>query len=444
MSSAFLTAVVFLLQPAQAPGTPAPVALVGASVLSMIDQRIAPDQTVLIRDGRIEAVGPRNRVAVPAGVRRIDARGKFLMPGLVDTHVHLEGRPDEWMAIFLAYGVTTVFNLKGAPEHLALRARVRRGEQTGPDIYTSGPYTNEPVIKTPEDARRAVEEQKRAGYDMVKIHGNMTAETHAALTAAGREFGIPIMGHAPRNLPFSSVIDVRQSMVAHGEELIYTQYQSGDTAGLGATAARMAEANVWLTPNLAMFHGIATQWGRANGADSSLALPDAAYLNAPLMQIWTKGNPYTGRNPAGAANIASRYRFLVTLTKVFADAGVKMLAGTDTPLPLMFPGYSLHDEIEELSAAGLGPWRALATATRNPAEWIAAQIDSSYRAGTITPGARADLLVLARNPLVELSTARRPVGVVAAGRWFDEAALERLRNDLAEANRAARTPGGGR
>ncbi len=86
---------------------------------------------------------------------------------------------------------------------------------------------------------------------------------------------------------------------------------------------------------------------------------------------------------------------------------------------------------------------ALATATRNPAEWIAAEIDSSYRAGTITPGARADLLVLARNPLVELSTARRPVGVVAAGRWFDAAALERLRNDLAEANRVARTDGPG-
>ncbi len=413
-----------------------PIALIGVSVRTMLDDRLVTDQTIVIRGGRIAAVGPRTSTQVPAGARRVDLRGRFVIPGLTDAHVHLEGTPEQWLPLFVVHGVTTVFNLQGRPEHLALRDRIRRGELVGPAIYTSGPYTNEPAIRSPEDAARAVEEQKRAGYDMIKIHGNMSAETHLALTEAGRRHGIPVMGHAPRNLPFSSVIDSRQAMVAHGEELIYTHFQTGDTTDLPAMAARMIAADVWLTPNLAMFHGIATQWGRSTGADSSLALPEAAYLNQFIHRIWTASNPYTRRDSAGAATVARRYQFLRSLTRSFATAGVPMLAGTDTPLPLMFPGHSLHDELAELASAGLGTQGALLTATRNPSAWITARIDPTHQGGVVAVGARADLLVLDRDPVTTLEAARRPMGVVLAGRWLDRAALDRIRAEVTDTTRA--------
>lgn len=333
--------------------TTRPIAFIGANVIPMTDDRVLSDQTVVIEHGRIVAIGSRRSVAIPRNARRVDARGRFLLPGLTDAHVHLGGDPAQWMLpLFVVHGVTTVFNLLGSPEHLLLRGKVRSGTLVGPAIYTSGPYTNEPDVKSPDDAWREVKRQKLAGYDFVKIHGDLSRETHAALTAAGRAFHIPVIGHAPRNLPFESVLEAHQVMVAHGEELIYTHFMTRDTSGLKAMAHKLVDGGVWLTPNLAMFHGIATQWGRATGADAMLQRPEREYLNAWGSRRWTTENRYTGRDPADASRVEKNYRLLVQLTGAFAREGVRLLAGTDTPLPLMYPGYSLHDELEEL--VGLG------------------------------------------------------------------------------------------
>ncbi len=413
--------------------TVAIVTLISLDRPQAIAQR--PGQPVAL-GGRIVALGPKKSVKVPKGALVIDGQGRFVMPGLTDTHVHLEGSPEGWMLpLFVVYGVTTVFNLKGSPEILALRARVRTGEVLGPAIYSSGPYTNERRIKTPHEARAEVAAQKGAGYDFVKIHGNLTAETHAAMTEAGRAQGIPVIGHAPRNLPFESVLTTRQALVAHGEELIYTHFRTRDTTGLVAMARRMVEAGVWLTPNLSMFHGIMIQWGRADGADSSLALPERGFLSPRGIQFWTKESPYTGRDPAGAAQIERNYRFLVLMTGVFAREGVKLLAGTDTPLPIMFPGHSLHDDIDEFRAAGLSPFEALATATRNPGQFLAQFVDSTYRGGVVSVGARADLILLSANPLEDVRAARRPEGVMIGGRWLDQSARGAIRDSVLTANR---------
>lgn len=108
------------------------LALVGASVRTMLDDRLAPDQTVVIRGGRIVAVGPRVSTPIPAGARRVEVQGRTVIPGLTDAHVHLEGTPEQWLPLFVVHGVTTVFNLQGRPEHVALRERVRRGSWSGP------------------------------------------------------------------------------------------------------------------------------------------------------------------------------------------------------------------------------------------------------------------------------------------------------------------------
>jgi imidazolonepropionase-like amidohydrolase len=278
---------------------------------------------------------------------------------------------------------------------------------------------------TPADAERAVEEQKAAGYDFVKIHGDLTAEAYAALIAAGRAHHFAITGHAPRNLSFDSVIAARQPLVAHAEELIYTKFTTLDTAGIGAVAERMAKAGIWLTPTLTTFSGIVRQWGRPPSVDSALALAEGSSLPEALRTYWKGSNPYTGR-AKGADWAANAFRFQQPLVRALYRAGVPLLTGTDTPLPVMIPGHSLHEEIAELQRAGVDRLGALRAATVNPGRFIAEFVEPATRFGTISRGSRADLILAEGNPLDRPETLVHPMGVMARGRWYDRRMLDSL------------------
>jgi hypothetical protein len=259
----------------------------------------------------------------------------------------------------------------------------------------------------------------------LKIHGNLSPEAFRTLANEARRLEIALVGHAPRNLPFDSLIANRQNMVAHAEELLYTHFRKPDTSGLGALGPRMREANVWLTPNLVAYTLIARQIGRPAVIDSMLALPESRVLDSTMVRLWRSGT-YTNRPIETAPAYETNRRFLVAVVSGLHHAGVQMLAGTDTPLPGIYPGRSLHDELGYLIEAGLSPYDALATATILPGRFINQSVRPGTRFGTIEVGARADLVLVDRNPLVDLSVLRAPRGVMAAGRWFDCDELERL------------------
>jgi hypothetical protein len=201
---------------------------------------------------------------------------------------------------------------------------------------------------------------------LIKIHGNLNGPAFAALAEESRRLRIPLVGHAPRNLPFDSVIANRQVMVAHVEELLYTHYRrAGDTAGTGQLAERMRMAGVWLTPNLVAYTLIARQIGRPSVIDSVLRLPESAMLDSGMRQLWRSG-VYTNRPLEDAPSYERNRRFLMDVTAGLNAGGVRMLAGTDTPLPGIYPGTSLIDELDLLTQAGLSRFDALAAATRTP------------------------------------------------------------------------------
>ena len=150
-------------------------AFVGVDIATMSEAGTLRGQTVIVRDGMISAIGDRSAVTLPHGATIVEGTGRFLVPGLTDTHVHLNVDEERWIPLFVANGVTTVFNQRGGPEHLLLRSAVAECRTVGPTIYTSGPFTNQPEIQDADDARRAVRTQKAAGYDFLKIHGNLTA-----------------------------------------------------------------------------------------------------------------------------------------------------------------------------------------------------------------------------------------------------------------------------
>ncbi len=411
------------------------VAFVNVNVISMATEGVLAGQTVVVRDGLIAEVGTTGEVSVPRGATRVDGAGeRYLMPGLVDTHVHLEDQLDAetWLPLFVASGVTTVFNLTGAPPTLELRRRVEEGEVLGPTIYTSGPFTNLPQVTTPEDAETWVRRQKEAGYDFVKVHGPVAEDAFIRMNEVGRAIDMPILGHAPRNLPFKAVLENGQVAVVHAEELIYTYFQQLDASRIPDLARRMADAGTYLTTTVSMFENIVRLWGVPAVMDTVLTLPEARYLNPKMRAFWTRGNPYTGRPPAGRERVGAMYRFQLDLIQQLHEAGVPLMLGTDTPLPVMYPGSSLLLDVENFSRAGLDASEVLAAGTRIPGEFISRHVDPRERFGTVTVGSRADLILLEVNPLEDLDALSSPSGVMLRGRWFDRAALDGLLDGVAE------------
>src|SRR5262249_35277754 len=146
-------------------------------------------------------------------------------------------------------------------------------------IFTAGPYANQPAVMTPEDAERLVTAEKNAGYDVIKIHGDLTREAFERLVSEGHRKGIEVVGHAPRNLPFDAVLSAGMRSVVHGEELVYTHFKAPadrSSERIDALGSRMRDRGVWLTPTLAMQRSLTQQWARPGEIDAMMAKDPAA------------------------------------------------------------------------------------------------------------------------------------------------------------------------
>jgi hypothetical protein len=220
--------------PAEAPSGSV-TAFVSVNVIPMDRDGVMAGQTVVVRGDRIAEIGPSASIQVPDGAEVIDGTGKYLLPGLTDAHMHLDAyigaRPDFGDApLFLAYGITTVFNLRGEPAHLDWKRRVLAGKLPGPNLYNSGEFLNEPRVNTPDEVDREVVAQKQAGYDMIKYHQVLDEKTGRFATTtwlgpeafqrmndAARREGIPLLGHGPYNLGLQAALDAHESISHMGE-----------------------------------------------------------------------------------------------------------------------------------------------------------------------------------------------------------------------------------
>ena len=407
-------------------------AFVNVNVLPMDRDRVLQNQIVIVEGGFVRSIGPVGQIEPPPGALIIPGDGsKYLMPGLTDAHVHLEEDAEQWLELFVANGVTTVFNLEGEPRHLELRDRIRSEEVLGPTMYTSGPFTNEPRVETPQQAEDEVRKQARLGYDFVKIHGNLSADAYKRLTEVGEEVRIPIVGHAPRNLSLREVLESGQASIVHAEELIYASFPTLDPSDLERVASEIAAAGTWVTPTISTFANNETQWGSIAGLETRLASRAVRYAPQSLRDRWAGPNPYTDKDSSERPRIRAMLDFHPQMLRALARAGVPMLAGTDAGKPVMVPGFSLHDEIDALARAGLTSFDALEAATSNAGRFVQEFVDENANFGTVTRDARADLILLDENPLLDLSQLRRPVGVMLRGQWYDRDALDRMLEEVA-------------
>ena len=424
----FATSVPLWAQPAKrSPVDDSSIAFQDISVIPMDTERMLPHQTVLVRDGKIAEVGPAKSVRLPLGAMRIDGRGKFLLPGLADMHTHVDRA--EMLPLFLAAGVTTVLNMGLASPQFITQTRddIVKGKIAGPRIFAAfmidGPGDPGPqyVPLCARDARAAVDRAKLEGYDFIKAYQRLEPEMYSTVLDQAKKQHIAVVGHIPTAVGLEQTLAQGQVMIAHGEEYYKTYFHDApDDARIAPAVELTLHAGAYVTPNLSFFATLTRTVSDPKSWDQRLAAPDMAVLPPDLRGKWL------GARPSKASDrFVPELATLKKLTLAMQNAGVPLLAGTDTPANLI-PGSSLVDDVEQLVGAGLTPFQAISTATRVPGQFIHHYVPGSEDFGTITPGKSADLMVLAANPLLDVQNLRRPLGVMTRGHWREERELQSL------------------
>jgi imidazolonepropionase-like amidohydrolase len=423
------------------------VAFVHVTVIPMDRDRALTDQTVLVTGDRIRTMGPSAEVVIGAETKRIDSRGMFLIPGLCDMHVHFslpavlpqsyEALNEKFALQMVANGITTVRNMRGFPELLKLRAAIDSGAVIGPQIYSTGPGNNggsdvwpfDRKIETAREAQDAVAQDKKDGFDGIKIYGGLSATAYRHLAQAARNAGLPVYGHVPYAVGLRGVLDERQDSIEHltgylealqssavrkmTETMLPVLHHSGgyDAGTLRSVAEATLQAGTWNCPTLIWLQSFNTRWQ---------PIPVTLRLSGPLWnesaQGWREIDGITDPATSGWQND----RFPMAVVEALHEAGARLLVGTDAEGTYVAHGESIHEELALFVAAGLTPYEALRAGTRDAAEFLGKESDF----GTIAPGKLANLVLLAGDPRVDIGNTRRRIGVMVRGRWFTQQELQ--------------------
>lgn len=407
-----------------------PLAFLHVNVITMSREDVIKDQTVVTQGGRIVQMGDFKAVKVPRRAQRIDGTGKYLIPGLVDAHCHLESQVE--FGLYLANGVTAVFNLDGRPGHLLWRKQIAAGTVLGPTIFSTGPIFHQK--RAPEEDVRLVDEQAAAGYDAIKVYNEVSKEEYPTLIAEAKMKNLLLMGHVARGPGFETTLQSGQS-IAHMEEIMYTYFnpQKDDDFGhivfdeskIPAATRMVKDSGVSVTATLDNFSRIVQQ---ATDLDTFLKNPELHYV-APwtLLQFQPANDRYKNRfGPDQYPILQNLLTFQRKLLKSFSDAGVPLMAGTDATEVGPVAGFGIHHELQEFVNDGLTPYQALQTATINVARYLR----QSDEFGTIQTGKRADMILLTANPLTNIANTRSIAGVEVRGRWLDKARLDEMLSNI--------------
>ncbi|MBL7851891.1 MAG: amidohydrolase family protein [Cyclobacteriaceae bacterium] len=412
------------------------------NVIPMDAERVLENQDVVARDGKILAMGPSGKVAYEKSAFVVEARGKYLIPGLAEMHAHIPPNDNvaaqkEVLLLFALNGVTTVRGMLGHPTHLTLRDQVNRGEVLGPHIYTSGPSFNGLSVKTPEYGEKMVRDQKQLGYDFLKLHPGLTLANFNAIVKTANEVGITYGGHVSSAVGVWRAIDANYSTIDHLDGFIegmvpgieaMTDQEIGffglfvgkkaDLSQLPRLVEGLREHRVWVVPTQAL----AERWIAADKSPEELrAAPEMKYMDPKTLDAWTENKKRQMAVPGYNAEEVGKYIELRRrIIKACNDGGVGLLLGSDAPQVFNVPGYSVHHELRYLVQAGLTPYQALKTGTVN----VAAFYNQSATSGTVAEGKVSNLVLLNGNPLKDIASTQSIEGVMLGSQWLQRAYLD--------------------
>ena len=448
-------------------GTPADLLIRDVTLIDVATGERIPARTVVVNDGRIAAILP-SAVGAPATARVVDGHGRYLIPGLWDMHVHWYEEAS--LPVFLAHGVTGIRQMRGFTSMSATRAKGIEGSIASPRVYLASPLVEGSRTATPPalhavdagSARDIVQLVAGSSADFLKLYDQVPREAYLALIEEAARLGVRVEGHVPIEVSWQEAASLGvQRSFEHLHSLPIWTTRSPDalhrrwmtyharldyTSGIDA-AHRLESASIHAdaydqqdaSARTGLFHALAaarvwqvptcTLW-RARGAspDSFLGDPRMRLIPPWMRSFWAGWWPQDDAAAVASdfALNARRDAFCLAAVRDMHAAGVPLLAGTDTVMPGVFPGSSLHEELALMVEAGLTPQEALRTATLNPAEFMRRDDIGRIAAGTL-----ADLVLLEGDPLSDIGNTTRIAGVAIGGAWLDASALHALQDRAA-------------
>ncbi len=416
-----------------------PLAIVNANLFDSPTGKSIQGSTVLVEGNRIKAVGADGKVAIPANAERIDARGRALLPGLADMHVHMS---EEDGLQHLAAGVTTVRDLANDTDTLLdLKGRIDAGQEVGPRIFMSGiiegpgPFAGptKVLVDNEAEARQAVDNYAKRGYQGVKIYSSMKPELVPVIARLAHEKGLRVGGHVPANMTARQFIEAGADEMQHinfvflnffFDEVKDTRTPARFTAvaqrasklDLSSSEVRsfvqlMKDHHVVIDPTVTIFY---TQFTRQPGNVGAAYAPIAHRLPPQVRRSLLvgglpvpKGSEQQYRDSADA---------LLRMVKLLHDSGITVVAGTDD-----VPGFTLHRELEMYVQAGISAPETLRIATLNAAKVLKQEADL----GSIAPGKLADMILVDGDPARRIGDIRNTDLVLKDGKVYEVNALYR-------------------
>jgi imidazolonepropionase-like amidohydrolase len=414
-----------------------PLAFVNVNVVPMSSETVLEQQTVVVNDGIITVIGPVDDVPIPRDAEVVDGTDRFLMPGLAEMHAHVPSADsanlDRNFSLYVANGVTLIRGMLGQASHLELREQLEDGVVFGPHLVTSGPSLNGRSVTGAANAAQLVRDQHNSGYDFIKVHPGLTADEFEAIGNTAMELGMPFAGHVPVAAGIERALQLNMASIDHLDGYFAALLPAGsDGAGgyggffdvlladkidaerITDIARATAASGTWNVPTEVLIE------------DRINAVPVAELRTRPGMQFMPRETldrwgaakeallaEHDFDPEVAALAIELRRRLILELHR----AGAGLLLGADSPQVFNVPGYSLHNELGVLVAAGLTPYEALRTGTASVAEFLGSNT------GIVAVGRRADLVLLDANPLVDVRHAQRIHGVALRGVWHSSDAL---------------------
>ena len=428
------------------------VAFVGVTVLPMTGPGgpvVLEHQTVVVADRRIASISPTDEVKLGDDVEVIEAAGKYLMPGLAEMHGHLPSPrmlpadAKNLLFLYVANGITTVRGMQGDRSQFTMRDQIARGETIGPRLFLGSTSMHGARVTTPGQASQLVREYRQSGYDLVKVHEDLTLAVFDAMAATANEVGIPFGGHVSDRVGLVHALEAGQVSIEHLDNyiqaLVPEERRPAERPGLRDIGALMEmvdegripqlveatrAARAWVVPTMVLWE--TAFYGNRSAAEMRSQRSEVRYMPPETVEQWERAvderlaitDPETNRRVSALRR---------TILKALHDGGGPILLGTDSPQIFSVPGFAMHHEMALWVEIGMTPYQVLETGTRRVAEYF----DATDDFGSVAVGHRADLLLLTANPIEDIVNVASRAGVMVNGRWMPERQIQVRLADIA-------------
>jgi imidazolonepropionase-like amidohydrolase len=463
----FAAVCLFVFQPASAQkATAAPstgeikadLLIKNINVIDVKTGKVKHSVDVVIRRDKIYKIVKSKKSSEYQARQIVDGTGKFLIPGLWDMHTHIGANYKLFFPLLLANGVTGIREMWGNPTEIKkIRAEISSGAIDGPMIITSGniidgnPPTsaNMNVAETPEQGREIVRKQKAGGAEFIKVYFNLKKDVYLAIADEAKKLNLPLAGHLPNRVSLEEAVKAGHKSFEHfynilefyGDQKGLNQieenregrfagdnfyvrvdygYKTFDPAKSKEAIKLLKNDDVWICPTYTAHKGFMRDFDPSYTDDKRLA-----FMPENFVTRWTanKKKPLTEKQVAQWNSDKLWYARVLTESKKYKENGIKFLAGTDVANFFVYPGFSLHEELEIfVNEAGFSPLEALRTATINPAEFL----NLENQLGTVEEGKSANLVILNKNPLENISNTKSIDGIVLSGKYKSKTDLKNI------------------